>query len=94
MAAAAPALSPVLAPAPGPLVPVTAPAQPQQPVQSPALDTQAAVLEGVVELQGQNVWPFSDHTQAALQSALAAAMPAVLQDQVKILDTVQASTIL
>ena len=58
------------------------------------LDPQATMVDGMLQLQGQNLWPFADQTQAALTFALAAAMPAVPQDHIKILETVQASTAL
>lgn len=52
------------------------------------------MVDGMLQLQGQTLWPITDQAQAALTSALAAAMPAVPQDQIKILETVQASTAL
>ena len=90
MPAAAPTPTPVSAPVPGPIAPMSAPAQLQQPVQN----MQATMLDGMLQLQGRNLWPWSDHAQAAVTSALAAAMPAVPQGQVKILETIQASTAL
>jgi len=88
VAAAAPAQSPAIAPALAFLAPVQAPAQElQQPAQNP----QDTMLDGVLQLQGQRLWPFDDKAQAALTSALATVMPAMPRDQVKILDSVQAS---
>ena len=94
-AASAQEMSPVSAPAPGVLAPQSALAQLQQPLQSPGVqNSQATMVDGMLQLQGQNLWPFTDQTQDALKTALAAAMPAVPQDQIKILETVQASTAL
>ena len=50
------------------------------------------MVDGMLQLQGQNLWPFTDQAQAALTAALAAAMPAIPQDQIRILETFQAST--
>lgn len=80
------ALSPATPPAPGPQAPVQAPAALQQPLQDP----QAMMVDGVLQLQGQRLWPFDDKAQAALTSVLAAAMPGVPRDSVKVLETVQA----
>ena len=49
------------------------------------------MLDGMLQLQGHNLWPLSDSAEAAVVSALAAAMPVVPQGQVKILETIQAS---
>lgn len=88
VAAAAPSQTPATAPVPGPLAPVPAPAQQQPPVQN----VQATRLDGVAQLQGQGLWPFDDRMQGALVSALAAAMPGIPQNKVKIEEAVQAST--
>lgn len=88
VAAGAPSHTLATAPLPGPLAPAPAPAQQQPPVQNP----QATRLDGVVQLQGQGLWPFDDRMQGALVSALAAAMPGIPQNEVKIEEAVQAST--
>lgn len=88
VAAAALSQTPATALVPGPLAPAPAPAQQQPPVQN----VQATRLDGVAQLQGQGLWPFDDRMQGALVSALAAAMPGIPQNQVKIEEAVQAST--
>ena len=90
------ASSPVAVPAasPGPLVaPALAPhalAQAPAPLQQPAVDRRATVVDGVLQLQGSRLWPFDGAQRIALKSALIAAMPGIVADSIRILDTEQA----
>ena len=92
VAAAAPSQPPATALVPGPPAPALAPAPAPAQQQPPVHNVQATRLDGVAQLQGQGLWPFDDRMQGALVSALAAAMPGIPQNQVKIEEAVQAST--
>ena len=77
---------PLLAPPHAPLAAAPAPA----PLQRPAVDRRATVVDGMLQLQGLRLWPFNAAQRIALKSALIAAMPGVVADSIRILDTKQA----
>ncbi|CAK0761588.1 hypothetical protein CVIRNUC_002875 [Coccomyxa viridis] len=87
--AAVPAANPgpLVAPAHAPLAAAQAPA----PLQRSAVDRRATVVDGVLQLQGPRLWPFDAAQRIALKSALIAAMPGVVADSIRIMDTEQAS---
>ncbi len=86
--AAVPAANPgpLVAPAHAPLAAAQAPA----PLQRSAVDRRATVVDGVLQLQGPRLWPFDAAQRIALKSALIAAMPGVVADSIRIMDTEQA----
>ena len=88
--AAVPAASPgpLVAPALAPFAPAQAPA----PLQQSAVNRKATVVDGMLQLQGQKLWPFDSGPRIALEAALAAAMPGIVADRIKILDTERACT--
>ena len=75
-----------MAPAHAPLAAAQAPV----PAQRPAVDRRATVVDGVLQLQGPRLWPFNAAQRIALKSALIAAMPGVVADSIRIVDTEQA----
>ena len=78
-----------MAPALAPIASAQAPA----PLQQSAVNRRATVVDGVLQLQGQRLWPFDGGPRIALKSALIAAMPGIVADRIRILDTEQACTL-